>query len=429
MENVNDKKYEYVISVGPYFRKSMSNSNSLFNSIFYSNKAIDNLIKKHFNGLCRDVYDGLFPLDQNEKYILDEYIFTVYAELDELFEANLFPIWVLKDAYKDDTELSKLIKIKSNPYTDNKLNIFDISRENGNICTLIYYCVLISNSKSLSVFDKYLKYKNRVYLYNILVYIRNTYKLEKNKAKEIAFLISSIIENPLDRRKDGNDEPTIVANALYSVLEKYNSKAETTFTSNNDDASNNSSLPVVLPSKEEIKNIYEKENEKGEEEMEKIIDTIETVGKDGKILYTADINDKEEEVKDIADYILNQDASHIYSRDTNTGKKGINFFDYSELKEFYISTVKNKSAYKYKIVSDALLNMIKSDAVKVLVLDYEKNPFFHVSLKRIKDLDEGIIWIYTTSKDCLIKAIYDSRTKNYSYKLFVGLTLSEKDEL
>lgn len=423
-------------------------------NVYYKNirnTEVCEYVENELKRLNYNIYDRLIEsivfLEKQEHYILKNALDMIEKNIEEYFGKNFFPIWIFEDnlisgEFNDIYSIKNLTSshniknigkgIEMSCFNGAKIDAYSLFTINNGINFLSIYNILYENNKYEYIIERYLKYLNRSYLYKLLTSIRKEYSLTSDISKELAILVIDNIDN-FSIPMSSNNEATKISNIIYkflidnSINKKYNSKPETTFTSNND-ASNDSSLPVVLPSKEEIKNIYEKENEKGEEEMEKIIDTIETVGKDGKILYTADINDKEE-VKDIAEYILNQDASHIYSRDTNTGKKGINFFDYSELKDFYISTVKNKSAYKYKIVSDALLNMIKSDAVKVLVLDYEKNPFFHVSLKRIKDLDEGIIWIYTTSKDCLIKAIYDSQAKTYSYKLFVGLTLSEKDEL
>lgn len=235
---------------------------------------------------------------RNEKEIFEKALKIVYEDLNEYFDNGLFPMWVFEkdilidfkdkygglanlyfnnDNYKKVGKNVQLVSFNTNIVVD----VYDfMDCIYDHIPVFITYDLLIREGKYFFVIKKYLKYINRMYLYNILTNIRETCYIDKDISIKIAETIYKFIPNFYQRRADSDTkELDVVTNMIYSILEKNNCKIDIKVLEfeNLNDISYNDLKDCTTA----IKQPYFDEKKKIN-----IVDIVATINSDNTITYT-----------------------------------------------------------------------------------------------------------------------------------------------
>lgn len=359
----------------------------------YKIEPIHSYFRSRFNKEEFDKRDvgGHFLLHPEEKNMLKDYLKMVDENIESILEHNLFPIFAIEDVV-EDKELFKELRIfnlscnlvgknvlfsffKPDQFNVDLYYLLHIDRDVAEL--MMFYILTREYDKGIEYSYKALSHFNKANLFDSLIKLKCTYDIDKNTAKEISKYIADNID--IIKTNLSSDYHERLIEHLSKIISK-----------------NKCSL---------------KDN--------RISDDIDIINFD----YNSNhLNLHEEHLLqnhfDIAHYILNKDP-YIYTIDPNNKKKGFTFFNYKKISYLY-----KESPEYYAIVANALLEMIDSNALKVL-LKFEHNPLFYIRKK--SNLKKGQIDIFTNSKKYLIRAYYDFKSTKYEFRLFLlGKSSSEK---
>lgn len=169
-----------------------------------------------------------------------------------------------------------------------------------------------------------------------------------------------------------------------------------------------------------IKKRDDKKEKKDKQQDETVvIDTVETVSKDGKLTYepagnndsgknksnSNTILDNLPDYENIADYVLNKDFRIFNGVDKLTGVKKVSFFNY-----FQLNSLKKNIKF-YRMVELAIIAILESGALKRVFKEYTKNPFFKFDIEA-SELKDGKVGISVLDTEVILVVEFEKNRKD-----------------
>ena len=430
--------FTYAVSVtnyvGPVYR--IEPIHSYFSSRFD---------KEEFNK--RDI-GGHLVLHPEEKNILKDYLKMVDENIESILEHNLFPIFAIEDVL-EDKELFKdleIFNLSCNLVGKNVLfsnfghqkfnvNLYYLLHIDRDIAELmVFYILTREYDKGIEYSYKALSHFNKSALFNALVGTRVIYDIDKKTAKEISKYIADNIDIiKTDMTKEILDR---VVEFIGSVVVKNKCKRKNTVkeTTNKNEKKSTKTAEKETVEIEYKPDLMKEVNKKIEisdkiakifkdmkttpdsKKEETVIDTVETVSKDGKLTYEPVESEKNKsnsntildnlpDYENIADYVLNKDFRIFNGVDKLTGVKKVSFFNY-----FQLNSLKKNIKF-YRMVELAIIAILESGALKRVFKEYTKNPFFKFDIEA-SELKDGIVGISVLDTEAILIVEFEKNRKD-----------------
>lgn len=406
--------------------------------------------KEEFNK--RDI-GGHFVLQPEEKNMLEDYLKMVDENIESILEHNLFPIFAIEDIV-EDKELFKELRIfnlngnyigknilysKFNPYKFYADLYYLLYIDRDIVELMVFYILTREYDKGIEYSYKALAHFNKSALFNALVGTKVIYDIDKKTAKEI----SKYIADNIDIIKTSMTKEILdrVVEFIGSVVVKNKCKRKNTIketTNENEKKSTKTAEKekgtVEIEYKPDIMKEVNKKIEISDKiaklfkdmktapepkKEETVIDTVETVSKDGKLTYEPAGNNESEkdksnsntildnltEYENIADYVLNKDFRIFNGVDKLTGVKKVSFFNY-----FQLNSLKKNIKF-YRMVELAIIAILESGALKRVFKEYTKNPFFKFDIEA-SELKDGKVGISVLDTEVILVVEFEKNRKD-----------------
>ena len=401
--------------------------------------------KEEFNK--RDI-GGHFVLHPEEKNMLEDYLKMVDENIDSILEHNLFPIFAI-DGIVEDKELFKDLKIfnsscnlvgKNVLYSSFKSDHFNVDVyyllyiDRDIVELMVFYILTREYDKGIEYAYKALSHFNKSALFNALVGTRVIYDIDKKTAKEISKYIADNIDIiKTDMTKEILDR---VVEFIGSVVVKNKCKRKNTVkeTTNKNEKKSTKTAEKETVEIEYKPDIMKEVNKKIEisdkiakmfkdmkttetKKEESVIETVETVSKDGKLTYepvvesekhssnTNTILDNLPLYENMADYVINKDIRVFDGIDKFTGVRKVSFFNYYQFNRYK----NNKKTLR--VLETAVLSVFESRALRAVFDRCTNNPILAFN-EKYSDLKGGRVAIEVATHNILLVVNFDKQLKN-----------------